>query len=500
MIEKELLKKKENFIFDGFFSSRRNTSIVRDSVRNILWKLYYSIGANLINFIVSLFISFAVPKFLGLEQYGYWQLYIFYVGFVGFFHFGHADGIYLRYGGKYYDDLDKSLLHSQLVLLFFQEIFVFLGFVIFAITNYIELNQRIIIIITGLNCILLLPRSLLHFILQATGKIREYARNLIFERVLYLVLVVVFLVLGLYKFEYMVIADVTAKFFAIIEIGWLCRDIVIAKGVHLKVAVNEFFKNIYAGSSLLFANFASQMIIGIVRFGIEKNWDIITFGKVSFSLSISNFIISFIYAIGIVIFPIIKRSNQDKLPLVYTTLGTLLSGFMILLLITYYPIQKLLMFWLPEYHEAIEYFSILLPICIYEARGSLLINTYLKALREEKVMLILNIITVLLSIMMTFIVVPLTNSLTLSIFSIVFLVIIKYSLPDYFLQRKMNVNCLKDMVWNIIVTIVFIYCNWYLKYRKGWLIFILVIIMMFLKRRKEYLVKISVLKDLLSGH
>ncbi len=106
---------------------------MKDSVKSIFHKLYYSVSANFLNLSISIVASFIVPKLLGLEQYGYWQLYLFYVGYTGFFHFGLADGIYLRYGGKYYDELDKAMMHSQYWLLTVLEIVIFIAIILFSI-------------------------------------------------------------------------------------------------------------------------------------------------------------------------------------------------------------------------------------------------------------------------------------------------------------------------------------------------------------------------------
>lgn len=472
---------------------------MRDSVRSILWKLYYSISANLVNFLVSLLISFIIPKFLGLEQYGYWQLYIFYVGYVGFFHFGHADGIYLRYGGKHYHELDKSVLHSQFLMLVGIEFFVSLSFILFALFRLVEVNRAIVLFATGLNCLLILPRTLLQFVLQGTGRVREYARNFILEKILSIIFITILLVNGLWKFEYMIIADILSKFIALIELGLICKDIIIVKGVSIRETFHEFFLNIAAGINLLLANIASLLIIGIVRFGIEKGWDITTFGQISFSLSISNFVITFIYAIGIVIFPIIKRSNQNKLPIIYDTLGTILSGIMIFFLIAYYPMQRLLLLWLPDYYVAIKYFAILFPISMFEARSSLLVNTYLKALREEKAMVILSGLVVLFSLFSTVVVIFWLKNLTLTLFSIVLLVIIKCYLPDVYLQRKMKLNLTRDMLWNISAAIAFIYCNWIIGEIRGWLIFIMMFVFMLIVRRKVFNKKIMEFKNLIAA-
>lgn len=50
-----------------------------------------------------------------MEEYGYCQLHLFYSSYVGFLHFGWNDGIYLRYGGKNYIELDKKLFFFQIL-------------------------------------------------------------------------------------------------------------------------------------------------------------------------------------------------------------------------------------------------------------------------------------------------------------------------------------------------------------------------------------------------
>ncbi len=461
--------------------------LVKDSAKSIFYKLYYSISANFLNLLISLVVSFIVPKLLGIEEYGYWQLYLFYVGYTGFFHFGLADGIYLRYGGKYYDELDKSLMHSQIWLLITIEIFIFIGIAVFTIVNIENTKRSMIFLTVGLNCILILPRTVLQFILQSTGRIREYARNSIIERILFIILILTFLFLGYQRFEYLILSDILAKTVALIGLCIICRDIVFTKGVKLTSGLHEFWINVSTGSKLLFANIAGMLIIGIVRFGIERNWDVATFGKVSFSLSISNFILTFIAAISVVIFPIIKRSDSGKLQIVYDTLGSLLSGCMLIFLVAFYPIQALLHLWLPHYYEAIQYFSILFPISIFEARNSLLINIYLKALREEKAMLAINGFSVLLSLITTVIVTIVFKDLTLAVISIVFLQMVKCVIPDLYLQRKMKMRFSPEVLWDILGTVVFIFGNWIVRGIQGWVIYVGFIVLVGVIRRKEFL-------------
>ena len=288
------------------------------------------------------------------------------------------------------------------------------------------------------------------------------------ERVIYIVLVLIFLVSGVRRFEYMMMADVGAKIIALIGVLILCKDIVFSKLIKLSAGISEFWKNISSGSKLMFANIAGMLIIGIVRFGIEHNWDITTFGKVSFSLSISSFVLTFINAVSVVIFPMIKRSDQSRLPVVFETLGIVLSATIMVLLIAYYPLQKLLLLWLPHYEEAIRYFAILFPIVLFESRTSLLNNTYLKALREERMMLYLNVLAVGISLITTVVIVGVFKNLILAIVSIVGLQMIKCILPEFYLQKKMGMKRSYDVYWSVAATCVFIYGNWVIGGVLGW--------------------------------
>ncbi|MBK5263204.1 MAG: hypothetical protein JJE17_11660, partial [Peptostreptococcaceae bacterium] len=430
------------------------------NIKNFIKKLTYTISANSIGFLTSLLMAFFVPKFIGVADYGYWQLYIFYVSYTGFFQFGWADGLYLRYGGKYYSELNLPMMNSQYWSQVFIDLILIAGFCIFALFRIKNTDRLFIVMLTGVNCLLLHPRAMLQYLLQSTGRVKEYAKNVIAEKAFLVLFIFFFFLRGYREYQYLIWADIIAKSIALCSVGWTCRDIVISKRVAFSLALKESWTNMSAGIKLMFANIAGMLIIGVIRFAIERTWDITTFGKVSFSLSISNFILVFISAISIVIFPIIKRSTQVRLPLIYDTLGVLVSNAMIVFLILYYPIKIVLSLWLPQYVEAINYFSILFPICLFEARNSLLINTYLKALREENAMFWLNGISVCLSFLLTYITVFLLKNLTLTIVSIVFLLSFRCFISDLYLQRKLKKKYSNEVLWDIVGTIVFIFGNW----------------------------------------
>ncbi len=96
---------------------------MNDKARNVMKNLYYTVAANFATLGISVLLNLFVPKLLGVTEYSYWQLYVFYSSYVGFLHFGWIDGIYLKIGGEEYDQLNKRDLGTQFWHLMIFELF-----------------------------------------------------------------------------------------------------------------------------------------------------------------------------------------------------------------------------------------------------------------------------------------------------------------------------------------------------------------------------------------
>ena len=81
--------------------------------KGIILNISYSFSANLLSLIVSAIMVMVVPKFLSVDDYGMWQLFLFYFSYLGFLHFGWEDGIYLRYAGKEFSELSPKKFSGQ---------------------------------------------------------------------------------------------------------------------------------------------------------------------------------------------------------------------------------------------------------------------------------------------------------------------------------------------------------------------------------------------------
>ena len=432
-------------------------------LRNILENITYTFTANILTMLISIIMTLILPKFLGVTDYSYYQLYIFFISYVGFFHFGWIDGIYLKIGGMEYNDLEKSNYVTQFWMLNVLEIIIAAIISIFALFIIKNIDKSFVLISTSVCGVITILRTYLLFILQSTNRIKEYAKYTRVDRFIYFALVIVFLFLGFKNYKIILYIDIFSKLVALILCANKMKDIVFGKLNISKNTLLEIFENISIGIKLMLANIASTLIIGVVRFGIQKNWDIETFGKISLTLNISNLLMTFINAVAVIMFPLLRREEESNLPKIYVILRNTLMIFLYMMLIFYYPIKLILSTWLPQYADSLRYMALLFPICIYESKMSMLINTYLKSFRKEKSMLIINTISLILSLILTILSVFILNNLTWAILSIVFLLGFRCVIGELVLTKVMNILIYKDIILETVLTAIFIISSWFIN-------------------------------------
>ncbi|SFQ27259.1 hypothetical protein SAMN04488506_1204 [Desemzia incerta] len=444
---------------------------------SIVKSFSYAISSNLISMLISALVTLIVPKVIGVEDYGYWQIYLFYASYVGFLHFGWNDGVYLKYGGMKYKELNKKPLFSQFWTLSVFQLFIAILAIIGISSAFSSENEIFVFSMIALNVLFVNTRIFLIYILQATGRIKDYSKTTIVDRIIYFILISGLILLGVKSFYLLVFADLVGKCISLIYTMVMCKDIVFRRISEFYIDIKEIVANISSGSKLMFANIASSLILGTVKFGIERSWSVATFGKVSLTLSVSNLLMKFIIAISLVIYPILRNARKEQLSSIYMGIRNILMLVLLGSLTFYYPINFLLSIWLPEYAESLEYMALVFPIIIFEGKVGLLTNTYLKTLREEKLLLKINVITVILSVISTIVTTVLLENLVLAMISIVILLALKSIIAEKYLSGILSIDVWYDIVLELIMTFIFIFVAWNINAWFGMLIYLTVYIL-----------------------
>ncbi len=267
----------------------------------VIKNISYSFSANLISLLISAFMVMFVPKLLSINDYGLWQLFLFYYSYLGFLHFGWEDGIYLRYAGKRFEELNHKTFAGQFYCIILLQILLAIVISIFEQAFVTNSDKRLALICAIWLAPFVNFNNFCNFIMQITNRIKEYARLLVTERVIFFLGVLFFLVILRWnQFRYVYGAQVFAVINLSIVGAYLCRSLLRPHFDSFISVRQEAYENINIGSKLMLANVANMLIIGIIRYGISVGWDVATFGKVSLTLGISNFLMVFINSISVV--------------------------------------------------------------------------------------------------------------------------------------------------------------------------------------------------------
>ena len=460
--------------------------------KNFLNKIKYAIGSNLISLLVSVLTTLLIPKYLGnIEQYGYYRMYLFYASYVGLFHLGWCDGILLKDGGKKYEDLDKAKYSSQFWLLCLTETIIFFSIIIGTLLYSDNSNTKFISCLVASNLIVYIPTLMLSYFLQMTNRIREYALIISFNKFAHILIIIINFIIGTQKYELFVLGEITSQLFGLGYACYICKDIISVKPIKLIEAVKHASKYIYIGSKLLFSNLASMLITGIVQWGVQLKWDVTTYGKISFTLSISNLVLTFINAIAIVLFPTLRRIERERLSYIYCKARNMLTIILFGCLVFYCPIRVVLSAWLPQYSESLKYMAFLFPVCVYAAKMTMLIQTYMNVLRLEKIIMKINILGMVIAVVTTVITVFLFENVTLAMVSIVINQMFRCIYAEHELSKHIQITVSKDILIEILLTVVFVLSNGFVGEWYGAIIYLIFYLIFLFSKKRDVIEKNS---------
>lgn len=464
----------------------------QDKIRQFTKNVSYSFTANMFSMFAGFLSVLIIPKIIGVEEFGYYQLYLFYGSYTILTALGWADGAYLNLGGREYQSLDRSEQSSQYWILVISQTVLYM----FLLTGFAfssDKNMRYVLILTCIAGVVINARYYLNLLLQATNRIKEYSIIVITERLISVLISTGIVLAGYRGYALVIIFDIIGRAISLAFALWYCRDIILTKpSLHNSLSLTRQYMS--SGWMLLFSTLSGSLLIGITRFMIEAQWDIITFSKISLTISITNMAVRCINTVSIVFFPFLRQINKERLTDIYKWVSFGLTTFIFGLMILYYPCAKLLTLWLPQYADSIKYVAILLPVCFYESKTSLLINTYFKTLRKEKMLFLTTIVTLACSAILSFIAIYIMNDIFLAVIAMLLTLIIRCIIGELIISRHFKINVTNEVVTENALCLAFILCN-------GWfgalgmvlyIIIFMIYLILFRKKLKEICTLINV--------
>lgn len=359
--------------------------------RNVATNFLAALLAQGVSIVTGVLASLIVPKILGVEAYGYWQLFIFYASYVGFFHFGLCDGVYLKEGGKTRDTLPAQSINAQFLVCLLMQVVLGATLFAFALLGNFGENRAFVLAATALFLVINNLSTFVGYLLQATNEIKLYARTVAFNGVLYLAFLLVLLVARVPDFRFYIGAYVVASVFTLAYRLFAFRSVLSQGTLAPHAGLRDAADSIRVGIKLMIANISSLLILGVARFALDAQWGIEVFGYVSFALSMVSLFAVFISQASMVLFPALRQSTAESQRQFFILTRQTLNIALPLLYLPYAPLCLFVLWWLPQYEQSLPWVALLLPFCVFDGKMNILGTTYLKVLRGEKTLLLINV-------------------------------------------------------------------------------------------------------------
>lgn len=409
-----------------------------------------------ISMLISAMTSIFVPKIMGVEDFGYWQLFMFYASYVGFFHLGINDGVYLEQGGKTRSEINKKEIASEFRFsIVYQSAFALI--LVFVGQHAIESPSRAFVITaTALFLLLNNLSSFLGFLLQSMNEIKKYSISILVDRLIFLIPLFIFLIIRCADFKLYILAYACSKTCCLLYCIYNLRDIIFAKALPFKQTLSLSAKSIRVGFKLTIANVSSMLIIGIARALVDMEWGIKDFGQVSFALSLVTFFLTFVSQASLVLFPALRTIDKKELVHLYSSIKIFMSYFFPFAYLIFFPIAWIMRLWLPQYSIAFSYLAILMPICVFDTKMDICCTTYMKVMRMEKQLLILNLSSVCISAIGCYFVVKVFHSINGILIVAVSVVILRSIIAEMLVNLRLNVTSDIITLFELFVTVIYI--------------------------------------------
>lgn len=410
-----------------------NRIIKSDLFRNFK----YVFGSQIIVLISGLIKTLVIPVFLGLSDFGYWQIYVFYTVYIGIFTLGYGDGLYLKYGGYEFSNLPLSKIRTSNIPYVALLALGSIGLAFYAVFNP-DPYRKIVFLAIGANVVILGITSIISLTLQATNLLKGYAVINSADKVFFSFALLALFNKDFRTLEYLIAIDLTAKLIVLVLLLQRYHQLYIGHLEPLRVGVSEFFSSISGGGALLLANLTGMLVLGVGRIVIEYFGDIDSYAYYAFAVSLSNIVLISITALSVVIYPSLKRHHLNDYLNYFNKTTKTYFVFILVMLCGYFPAVAFIELVAHQYAPVLQFLNIIFLVTVLQGKMQLVNNTFYKALRLERAMLVANATSLLIATLLSFAGFLLFHSILVVAYVAFATMLFRVYVSEFFLRGKMG--------------------------------------------------------------
>lgn len=412
---------------------------------------FYVFIANLINLVISLFTGFVLPKFLSITSYSTIKLFQLYIGYIGILHLGYSDSIYLKYGGKTADNIDKKEVCNEF---FTFKRFQFLVTIICIVVSVI-LKNKILLFCS----LVILPINISNYIknfYQAIGEFKQYSRfTNIITILTFIVNLFLLLIIKSDNANIYIIGYIVVYILYCIYVYLSYRSIFNQKNTNFKY--NYIFDHIKNGFFLMLSSFCGVIFSSIDRVFINFWFGAIKFAFYSFATSVESLINIFITPIITIMYNyLFNNLTKEKI----TDIKLKLLFFSGLLISSSFVVEFFVYYWIDKYIPAMNILYILFMgqffMIIVRA---IHINLYKVQKRQNhyfSIMILIIFISIVLNVIMYYLFKTVEAiAIATMITSIIWFIVGECDLKEYKLKNKHYIYVFMIFILYICINLLF---------------------------------------------
>ena len=335
------------------------------------------LAANIFSMAINVLLNFIQPKYLSVETYAAIKTFALYMSCSGLFHLGYEDGMYLKYGGKETNLVDKKELADNIsTLRIFQLIVTGLTFIVGLV-----IKSRILCIFS----LFLTPYNMTMYyklLFQATGDFSLYGRILNVSSIILFALNAVF-IFCLHNDEYWLYLG---AYIVVYLAVWLVLEIYVNKKLKISLKIfsfslKELMDSIKSGFFIMIGNFSSIFLTSMDRWFVKFLLDSQAFAEYGFAVSMESMLNVAVTPFTVTLYNYFcKETDQNKI----IKMRNYVCILAVFIVSAAFPAKFIIDIWLPHYKEAEDVIFILFSSHIlFIVVKSIYVNLY-KAQKRQK--------------------------------------------------------------------------------------------------------------------
>ncbi len=407
-------------------------------LNSVVKNLIYAVSSQGIGLFLGVLRASVIPVYLGVTDFGTWQVYVLYLSFIGFFTYGYNDGIYLKYGAYNESDIDFKLIRTSLIFYMLSGFITIFIIALFIGCSEFDKNKEIALYAVLPNILLLSVIAYYSVIFQVTNQIKKFSYYMLIDKVSFVLMLILILACNLLSFLNLILIDIASKIILVCALFYSHRQYFFGRLEKISAGFFTYINSVKIGVNLLFSNVIGILVLTIGRLYVERNFTLEEFAIYSLGIMLTNVALMAVSAISLVAYPAIKRADENKYGDIYVSISNIYTIGLSLIFCFYFIIYFLVFNFMKDYLELLNYLNLLFVICVLQGKMQLLLNTYYKVLRKEVEMLKANITTILLCVIFIALSSVFLDSVEGVVLSILLSIAVRVILSEYYIRGILN--------------------------------------------------------------